>query len=59
MDREKMALIAGNVFKAHKQAIEEGLFDWSMANYLRYELGYVHLLKMDCCGLTCTLLVFR
>ena len=42
MDIEKMRLLASNVFKAHKEAIEDGIFDWSEANYLRYALGYVH-----------------
>jgi hypothetical protein len=41
MDREKIRLLATNVFKAHKQAIEDGIFDWSEAAYLRYALGYL------------------
>ena len=41
MDIEKMREIGLNVFKAHKKAEEDGLFDWSMAGYLRYALGYV------------------
>jgi hypothetical protein len=39
LDREKMRRLATNVFKAHKQAIDDGMFDWSEANYLRYALG--------------------
>lgn len=30
---------ARNVYKAHKEAIERGLFQFSEYNYLRYELG--------------------
>ncbi|KAH7151763.1 L-amino-acid oxidase [Dactylonectria estremocensis] len=33
---EKLKLYASNVFKAHKQANEEGLFDFSEVEYLRY-----------------------
>jgi monoamine oxidase len=39
LDPEKMRASAANVYKAHKQAIEDGLFQWSEANYLRYSLG--------------------
>jgi len=35
-----MRLLATNVFKAHSNAIKDGIFDWSEANYLRYALGY-------------------
>lgn len=36
---DKWRAAGRNVYKAHKQAIEDGLFSWSEANYLRYELG--------------------
>lgn len=39
LDIDKMRLLASNVFKAHKQAIEDGMFNWSEANYLKYALG--------------------
>jgi hypothetical protein len=51
MDREKMRELATNVFKAHKQAIDDGIFEWSEASYLRYALGYVipeALARDDC-----------
>lgn len=32
--------IATNMYKAHKQALEDGMFHWSEAGYLRYALGY-------------------
>ncbi|KAL4921323.1 flavin-containing amine oxidoreductase-domain containing protein [Aspergillus aurantiobrunneus] len=31
---------ADNIFRAHKAAVEQGLFHWSEAGYLRYALGY-------------------
>lgn len=40
LDEEKMAQIATNVFRAHKQAVEEGYFDFSEAGYLHYLLGF-------------------
>ena len=36
---EKVLQILDNIYKAHKQAIEDGMLDWSEANYLRYALG--------------------
>lgn len=36
MTSEKLKLYATNVFKAHKLAVEEGLFDFSEVDYLRY-----------------------
>jgi hypothetical protein len=39
MDKETVAAIATNVYKAHKAAEEDGRFDFSAANYLRYEIG--------------------
>jgi monoamine oxidase len=36
---ERMRNISMNVFQAHKEAIEQGLFHWSEAAYLKYELG--------------------
>lgn len=36
---ERMRNVSTNVFKAHKEAIEKGLFQWSEAMYLKYELG--------------------
>ncbi|KAF7548795.1 hypothetical protein G7Z17_g6830 [Cylindrodendrum hubeiense] len=41
MTPEKLQLYASNVFKAHKQAVEEGLFDFSEVEYLR------HVMKTD------------
>ncbi|KAL6236699.1 hypothetical protein BDW75DRAFT_249959 [Aspergillus navahoensis] len=32
--------VADNIFRAHKTAVEHGLFHWSEAGYLRYALGY-------------------
>ncbi|KAJ5777485.1 hypothetical protein N7520_000731 [Penicillium odoratum] len=32
--------IATNMYKAHKKAVEDGMFHWSEAGYLRYALGY-------------------
>ncbi|KAL3441873.1 flavin-containing amine oxidoreductase-domain containing protein [Aspergillus insuetus] len=32
--------VADNIFRAHKTAVENGLFHWSEAGYLRYALGY-------------------
>ncbi|KAM0716519.1 hypothetical protein Q7P37_007964 [Cladosporium fusiforme] len=40
LDEEKMAQIATNVFRAHKQAVEEGYFDFSEAGYLKYLLDF-------------------
>ncbi|KAI6829211.1 L-amino acid oxidase-like protein LaoA [Hortaea werneckii] len=40
MDEAKYAAFASNVFRAHKQAVEEGYFAFSEAGYLNYELGY-------------------
>ncbi|KAK5956777.1 hypothetical protein OHC33_002265 [Knufia fluminis] len=34
-----MREISTNIYKAHKDAVENGLFDWSEAAYLRYALG--------------------
>ncbi|KIX05177.1 uncharacterized protein Z518_06049 [Rhinocladiella mackenziei CBS 650.93] len=39
VDDEKIREAATNVYQAHKQAIEDGLFYWSEANYIRYFLG--------------------
>lgn len=36
---EKMRNISTNIFKAHKQAIQDGMFHWSEAAYLRYQLN--------------------
>lgn len=35
---ERMRNISANVFKAHRQAIDQGLFHWSETTYLRYLL---------------------
>ncbi|KAF7712820.1 Uncharacterized protein PECH_002605 [Penicillium ucsense] len=32
--------IATNMYAAHKKAVEDGMFHWSEAGYLRYALGY-------------------
>ena len=40
LSEEKIAKLATNVFTAHKQAVEEGYFDFSEAGYLKYKLGY-------------------
>ena len=39
LDPEEIRSLASNIYEAHKKAIEEGKFDWSEANYLRYKLG--------------------
>ncbi|KAK5676325.1 hypothetical protein LTS10_011137 [Elasticomyces elasticus] len=39
MDADRIALFASNIFQAHKTSVEEGLFDFSEAGYLRYALG--------------------
>jgi hypothetical protein len=41
IDMEDLRLLAANVYQAHKQALEEGLFDWSLVSFLRYKAGYV------------------
>nr|POE69080.1 l-amino-acid oxidase [Quercus suber] len=40
LDREHIRDIARNIFKSHKLAIENGLFDWSEAQYINHVLGY-------------------
>lgn len=37
---ERLRSTAANIFKAHKEAIEKGLFHFSETAYLRYELGF-------------------
>ncbi|MAD84782.1 MAG: hypothetical protein CL912_17625 [Deltaproteobacteria bacterium] len=37
LDKERVKFYAGNVFRAHKQAVEEGLLDFSEVEYLRRE----------------------
>ncbi|KAL4807895.1 hypothetical protein BDV18DRAFT_136347 [Aspergillus unguis] len=32
--------VASNIFRAHKTAVDNGLFHWSEASYLTYALGY-------------------
>lgn len=39
LDLEKTKLYASNVFKAHKQAVAEGLLDFSESGYLRYKMN--------------------
>ncbi|KAL2839359.1 flavin-containing amine oxidoreductase-domain containing protein [Aspergillus pseudoustus] len=39
-DGLSMKEVADNVFRAHKAAVDSGLFHWSEAGYLRYALGY-------------------
>jgi monoamine oxidase len=36
---EKLRNISTNIFKAHKQAIQDGIFQWSEAAYLKYHLN--------------------
>ncbi|CAG8153317.1 unnamed protein product [Penicillium salamii] len=38
--KEYLRKLATNMYKAHKEAIEEGKLDWSEAAYLRYAKGY-------------------
>ena len=38
LDTERIKLMATNVYRAHKLAVEEGLFDFSEAGYLKYAL---------------------
>lgn len=40
LDIEKMKFYAANIFHAHKQAVEDGYFDFSEAGYVYYKLGY-------------------
>ncbi|CRK42061.1 hypothetical protein BN1723_005253 [Verticillium longisporum] len=39
MSPERMRNISTNVFQAHRDAIDRGLFSWSEAAYLKYQLG--------------------
>ncbi|KAL4883174.1 flavin-containing amine oxidoreductase-domain containing protein [Aspergillus karnatakaensis] len=39
-DGVSMKDIAENIYRAHKTAVEQGLFHWSEAGYLRYALNY-------------------
>jgi monoamine oxidase len=39
-DRETLRKIATNMYQAHKQAVDDGMFHWSEAGYLRYAMGY-------------------
>ncbi|KAL2816054.1 flavin-containing amine oxidoreductase-domain containing protein [Aspergillus cavernicola] len=39
-DRVSAKSVAENLFRAHKAAVEDGLFHWSEAGYLKYALGY-------------------
>ncbi|KAJ5880723.1 uncharacterized protein N7473_011776 [Penicillium subrubescens] len=39
-DRATIQAIATNMYQAHKKAVEDGMFHWSEAGYLRYALGY-------------------
>ncbi|RHZ43329.1 flavin monoamine oxidase family protein [Aspergillus thermomutatus] len=36
----KIKQIATNMYQAHKAAVQDGMFHWSEAGYLRYALGY-------------------
>lgn len=36
---ERLRAAAANIFQAHEEAVEHGLFHFSEAAYLRYELG--------------------
>ncbi|KAJ4205054.1 hypothetical protein NW767_003849 [Fusarium falciforme] len=36
---ERMRNISTNIFSAHREAIDRGLFHWSEAGYLKYQLG--------------------
>lgn len=38
LNQEKMREIGTNIFKAHKAAVEAGMFDFSEATYIRYKL---------------------
>lgn len=40
LDEAKVAEFARDIYHAHKQAVEDGYFDFSEAGYLRYKLGY-------------------
>lgn len=39
LSEDKIKLLASNVYKAHKQAIQDGMFHFSESSYLRYQLG--------------------
>lgn len=36
---ERLRNVSQNVYAAHKEAIDKGLFQWSEASYLKYKLG--------------------
>ncbi|KAK5073828.1 hypothetical protein LTR51_004411 [Lithohypha guttulata] len=42
LSTERMKEISRNIFRAHKQAVEDGLFQYSEASYLRYALSLDH-----------------
>ncbi|KAJ5684689.1 uncharacterized protein N7477_001034 [Penicillium maclennaniae] len=39
-DKATIREIATNMYQAHKKAVEDGMFHWSEAGYMRYALGY-------------------
>ncbi|KAJ5289522.1 uncharacterized protein N7443_009775 [Penicillium atrosanguineum] len=39
-DKATIRNIATNMYQAHKKAVEDGMFHWSEAGYMRYALGY-------------------
>ncbi|KAF5026952.1 hypothetical protein F66182_982 [Fusarium sp. NRRL 66182] len=39
IDQERIRFYARDIFRAHKQAVEEGLFDFSEVEYLRHVVG--------------------
>lgn len=38
-DRDAIRLFAADIYQAHKKAVQDGLFDFSEAGYLKYQLG--------------------
>lgn len=38
-NEEKFKRLGANIFKVHKEAVEQGIFDYSESEYLRYKLG--------------------
>lgn len=39
LDSERAKFLATDIFRAHKQAVEDGLFDFSEVDYLRHVIG--------------------
>jgi len=40
LDKERIQFYAKDIFRAHKQAVEDGMLDFSEVEYLRYVMGF-------------------